>query len=106
MRQQQGKVTAQLKLKTLNDNPYLILSYYIQKNLLKHFDVNLVTQAETDAFYFDKHEILHLLEMVCDSVFYNYSLAKRIQDVAHAISDFKKLLLYQRAYYYVYSTLF
>ena len=25
MRQQTGKVTAQLKLKTLNDNPYIIL---------------------------------------------------------------------------------
>lgn len=88
---------------------YIILSYYIQKNLIR-FDANLVTRneweaAETYAFCFDKHEILHVLETVCDSAFYNYSLAKRAQDEASAISVLKKLLLYQRAYYYVYSTL-
>lgn len=89
---------------------YIILSCYIKKNQFTHFDANLVTQdewaaIERDSFCFDKHEILHLLEMVCDSVFYNYSLAKRTQDDAHASSDINKLLLYQRAYYYVYSTL-
>lgn len=88
----------------------IVLSYYFKKNQFTCFDANLVTQdewasIETDSFCFDKHEILHILEMVCDSVFYNYSLAKRTQDDAHAKSDINKLLLYQRAYYYVYSTL-
>lgn len=89
---------------------YIVLSYYFKNNQITHFDANLITQdewtaVERDSFCFDKHEILHLLEMVCDSVFYNYSLAKRTQDDAHANSDINKLLLYQRAYYYVYSTL-
>ena len=89
---------------------YIILSYYKQKNLWTHLDANHVmrdewTAVETHALSFNVIEILYLLEKVCDTVFYNYSLAKRTQDEAHAMHDLQKLLLYQRAYYYVYSTL-
>ena len=89
---------------------YIILSYYVQKNLWKYFDANIVTRdewtaVERNTFCFDKLEMLHLMEMVCDSNFYNYSLSSRTNDEARIINYLQKLQLYQRAYYYVYSTL-